>query len=301
MAFALLDQPRARLAASVRQRIAGSEFETHHRRIWHTAGPRWFDAEDPIWQVHNDVSMFVGGIRALLLQSLHPVAMAAVSAHSGFRGDPWGRLHRTSHFLATTTYGTIADAEASIARVNAIHGRIRGRTPEGTAYRADDPELLSWIHLAEVDSFLITYQALADEPLDPAGADRYVAQTALLAERLGVLEPPRSTAELDTQLAAFRPVLRVSAAARETTDLLLHKPPLGGFERVGYTVLAAGAISLLPPWTRIELGLPSLPITDRLITRRVTRTALRTIRWALAGVPPTTAAETVAAANSADH
>ena len=122
--------------------------------------------------------MFVGGIRALLLQSLHPVAMAAVSAHSGFRGDPWGRLHRTSHFLATTTYGTIADAERSIAIVNAIHGRVRGRTPEGVAYRADDPELLAWIHLAEVDSFLGAHQALGGAALERRrrrflrGADR---------------------------------------------------------------------------------------------------------------------------------
>ncbi len=286
MAFALIDRPRARLAASVRQRIAGSEFETHHRRIWHTAGPRWFDADDPIWQVHNDVSMFVGGIRALLLQSLHPVAMAAVSAHSGFRGDPWGRLHRTSHFLATTTYGTIADAEASIARVNAIHGRIRGRTADGIAYRADDPVLLAWIHLAEVDSFLVCYQELSPEPLPVATADRYVEQSALVASRLGVLDPPRSTAELHDQLAAFRPELRVSDAARETTDLLLHEPPISGLERIGYSVLAAGAVSLLPVWVRTELGIPSLPITDRLITRRMTRTALRTIRWALSGSPP---------------
>ena len=194
MALLLLDRPRAALAASVRHRIAGSDFEQHHQRIWHSPGPRWFTADDPIWQVHNDVSMFVGGIRALLLQSLHPVAMAAVSAHSGFRGDPWGRLHRTSHFLATTTYGTIGDAEASIARVNAIHRRIKGTTPDGVAYRADDPELLAWIHLAEVDSFLTCYQELATVPLDDAAADRYVAQSALVADRLGVLGPPRSTA-----------------------------------------------------------------------------------------------------------
>lgn len=288
MALMLLDGARARLATSVRQRVAGSEFESHHHRIWLTPGPRWWNADDAIWRVHNDVAMFAGGIRALLLQSLHPVAMAAVSAHSGFRGDAWGRLHRTSHFLATTTYGTVADAEAAIARVNAIHARIRGRTPDGVAYRADDPELLAWIHLAEVDSFLVSYQVLASRPLSPSDADTYVAQAARVAGRLGVPAPPRSTAELDAQLAEYRPRLRMTEAARETTQLLLREPPLGGAERIGYAMLAAGAVSLLPIWARNELGLPSLPITDRLVTRRLTRTALQTIRWALAGHPPPT-------------
>jgi uncharacterized protein (DUF2236 family) len=283
MSLALLDGPRARIAASIRQRIAGSDFESAHQRIWYSPGPRWFQEQDAIWRVHNDVSMFVGGIRALLLQSLHPVAMAAVSAHSGFRGDPWGRLHRTSHFLATTTYGTISDAEASIARVNAIHGRIQGRTPEGVAYRANDPVLLTWIHLAEVDSFLTAHQALAAQPLDPAEADSYVEQTGRIAARLGVPAPPRDVAELGKQLAAYRPELRSTEAAREAAELLLHDPPIAGFERAGYTVLAAGAVSLLPAWVRAELRLLTLPITDRLLTRTVTRTALRTIRWALSG------------------
>ena len=294
MALTLLDGPRARLAASVRHRIAGAEFESHHQRIWHTPGPRWWTAADPVWQVHNDVSMFAGGIRALLLQSLHPVAMAAVSAHSGFRGDPWGRLHRTSQFLATTTYGTIEHAESAISRVNAIHGRIRGTTPEGVRYRADDPELLAWIHLAEVDSFLVAFQELAGQPLSPTEADLYVEQAGLVAARLNVPDPPRSTAELRDQIEAYRPVLRVTDAARETTQLLLRQPPISGFEKVGYAVLAAGAVSLLPVWVRQELGLPSFPLTDRLITRRVTRTALRTIRWALTGDPPGSPAETPA-------
>ena len=285
MSLALLDGPRARMAASIRQRIAGSDFDSAHQRIWYSAGPRWFSESDAIWRVHNDVAMFVGGIRALLLQSLHPVAMAAVSAHSGFRGDPWGRLHRTSHFLATTTYGTIADAERSIAIVNAIHGRVRGRTPEGVAYRADDPELLAWIHLAEVDSFLGAHQALGGQPLNAADADSYVAQTGLVVAKLGVIDPPRSVADLRDQVAAYRPGLRSTEAAREAADLLLHDPPIAGLERAGYAVLAAGAVSLLPPWVRVELRLPTFPITDRLLTRTVTRTALRTIRWALAGAP----------------
>src|SRR5918997_2874844 len=166
-----LDARRVELAQAVRDRIAGPEFQAAHQQIWYQPGPRWFSEQDPIWRIHLDTSMFVGGIRALLLQSLHPVAMLGVSRHSGFRGDPWGRLQRTSRFLATTTYGTIADAERSIARVRAIHRRVKGSTSTGRPYRADDPHLLGWIHAAQVDSFLTTYRVFGAEPLDETDAD----------------------------------------------------------------------------------------------------------------------------------
>src|SRR4051794_17274831 len=108
---------RGRLATALRSRVAGPDAHEHAKRIWDAPGERWFSDADPIWRVHADASMFVGGIRALLLQSLHPLAMAGVAAHSGYKGDPWGRLQRTSHFLATTTYGTVPDAEKMINRI----------------------------------------------------------------------------------------------------------------------------------------------------------------------------------------
>jgi uncharacterized protein (DUF2236 family) len=283
----LLDRPRATLARAVQARIGGDDFAAAHAQIWHTEGPRWFSATDPVWRVHADTSMFVGGIRALLLQSLHPVAMKAVSQHSGFRGDPWGRLHRTSRFLASTTYGTIADAERDIAHVRAIHARISGRTRDGRTYRADDPTLLTWVHLAEADSFLSAHQHFGATPLTEAEADRYVEQAGLVAGRLGVPEPPRSTAELAAALARYRPGLEMTAEAREAADLLLRDPPLRGPARAGYAALAAGAVSILPAWARTMLALPVLPITDRLLARPLARSGLATIRWALAG--PTTA------------
>src|ERR671916_1417872 len=187
-----VDARRIELAQAVRDRIAGPEFQTAHQQIWYQPGPRWFSKQDPTWRIHLDTSMFVGGIRALLLQSLHPVAMHGVSQHSGFRGDPWGRLQRTSKFLATTTYGTIADAERSIRIVRAIHKRVTGRTPAGQPYRADDPHLLGWIHVAEVDSFLNAYQVFGSPPLSAADADDYVRQCGFVAEQLGVVDPPRT-------------------------------------------------------------------------------------------------------------
>ena len=275
--------PRQQLAKVVRDRIAGPEFREVHEQIWYTPGPRWFAETDPIWRVHADTAMFVGGIRALLLQSLHPVAMLGVSQHSGFRGDPWGRLQRTSRFLATTTYGTITDAERSIRIVRAIHGRVRGTTPSGREYRADDPHLLGWIHAAEVDSFLSTYRVFGAEPLDEADADTYVRQCSFVAEKLGVVEPPQTVAELDEVLAGYRPELKLSPAAKEAAEMLLKDPPLAGAQRFGYAILAAGAVSTLPTWARTTLLLPVLPTTERLVARPLTRSALGTIRWALTG------------------
>ena len=280
---ALVDRGRATLAGAVRMRIAGPEFESAHRRIWYTPGPRWFTADDAIWRVHADTSMFVGGIRALLLQSLHPLAMLGVSQHSGFRGDPWGRLHRTSRFLATTTYGTIADAERSIAIVRAVHRRVRGTTADGKEYRAEDPHLLGWIHAAEVDSFLISYRNFGEDVLTEPEADAYVSQSGFISAKLGVVDPPQTVAELDAVMAGYRPELGISPAAREAAELLLKDPPLTGPARAGYALLAAGAVSILPAWARAALSLPSLPTLDRLVARPLTRTVLGTIRWALAG------------------
>ena len=283
MAPTLVERSRRALAREVQQRVAGDDAQGAHARIFDSVGPRWFAEPDPIWRVHADPAMFVGGIRALLLQSLHPVAMLAVSRHSGFRGDPWGRLQRTSAFLASTTYGTIADAERDIARVRSIHTRVRGTTAEGLPYRADDPELLTWIHLAEVDSFLRTYQHLGARRLSDADADTYVAQSALVAERLGVPDPPHAVAGLRTALAGFRPLLRMTSEAEEAAALVLRDPPLGGLSRVGYAALAVGAVSTLPAWARAMLRLPTLPLTDRLVARPLARSGLGAIRWALAG------------------
>src|ERR1700760_2041991 len=123
-------------------RVAGPEGARNRRRIHNTPGPRWFGEDRPIRRVHADASMFVGGLRALLLQSLHPLAMAGVAAHSGYRGDPWGRLQRTSYFLGVTAFGTADDANRAIERVKQVHERVRGIAPDGRSYSASDPHLL---------------------------------------------------------------------------------------------------------------------------------------------------------------
>lgn len=257
--MSLIDLPsriRRGLGQSLRSRVAGEDAPTKAAEIWGTEGPRWFTPDDAIWRVHSDASMFVGGIRALLLQSLHPLAMAGVAGHSGFRSDPWGRLERTSGFLATTTFGTIEHAEATIAKVRSIHERVRGTAPDGRPYAASDPHLLDWVHLAEVDSFLTAYQRFGPTPLTPDDADEYVRQSGEVASRLGATPPPVTVAELDARLEAFRPELAATPAARDVAKFLILNPPLPVLARPGYGMLVAGAVSSLPSWARRELRLP---------------------------------------------
>jgi uncharacterized protein (DUF2236 family) len=280
VAITTLPNPRTTIAKAVRDRLAG-DFEAQHAEIWRD-GERWFREEDVIWRVHADASMFIGAVRALLLQTLHPVALQAVVDHAGFRRDFWGRFQRTSRYVALTTYGTVPDAERAIAIVRAIHRRVRGTTPDGTPYSADDPHLLMWVHVAEVDSFLRAFQAFGEGVLTPADADEYVRQASSIAARLGVIDPPSSVAELTSIMDSYRPELTGTGPdAREAASLLLVHPPFSGFTRAGYHVLAAGAVSTLPPWARTELRLPALPVTERAVIKPLGRSAMRTLRWAL--------------------
>ncbi|MFW5474701.1 oxygenase MpaB family protein [Knoellia sp. CPCC 206450] len=272
---------RQQLATALRSRVAGDDAAAKAAVIWGAEGERWFTPEDPIWRVHADAAMFPGGIRALLLQSLHPLAMAGVAGHSGFKGDPWGRLQRTSEFLATTTFGTIQHAETQIERVRAIHERVRGKAADGRPYAASDPHLLRWVHVTEVDSFLTAFQRYAAEPLTPAEADLYVEQTAVVARRLGVVDPPLTTAQLASVIESYRPELESTAASRDAARFLLLHPPLPVAAKPGYAALAAGAVALLPRWARRPLRLPWLPVTELVFARPLGDAATAAVRWAM--------------------
>src|SRR4029077_3347613 len=216
---------RRRIGAAIFERVAGPEGPSR-RQVINAGGERWFAEGRPIRRVHGDSSMFIGGIRALLLQSLHPLAMAAVAGHSGFRGDPWGRLQRTSYLLAVTTFGRDGDAQEAIARGRAIPRRVTGIAPDGRRYAASDPHLLAWVHIAEADSFLRAHTRFGTQPLDQAGRDGYVADLARIGEALGVQDPPRTEAELAAAIARYRPELAGTAQAREAARFLLLSPPL---------------------------------------------------------------------------
>jgi uncharacterized protein (DUF2236 family) len=217
----------------------------------------------------------------LLLQSLHPLAMAAVADHSGYRTDPWGRLQRTSHFIAATTFGRKEDALAAIASVRGIHEHVTGTAPDGRPYAASDPHLLTWVHIAEADSFLRAHACFGTQPLDQAGRDEYVADMARIGAELGVPDPPRTEAELAERIRAYRPELAATAEAREAARFLLLRPPLPVLARAPYGVLAAAAVSLLPGWARRPLYLPRLPVTETVLVRPAGQAIVHAIHWAI--------------------
>jgi uncharacterized protein (DUF2236 family) len=262
-------------------RVAGPEGPRRRDRIHGSVGPRWFEEGAEIRRVHGDASMFVGGVRALLLQTLHPAAMRAVSDHSGYRGDMWGRLARTSTFLAVTTFGHAEDAQQAVDAVRRIHERVTGTMDDGTPYAASDPHLLGWIHVAEVDSFLLAHTVYGKEPLDQAGRDRYVAEAGVIARKVGVLDPPTTELELHEALASYRPELRGTPEAREAVRYLMFKPPLPLPLRPAYGALVAAGIGLMPAWTRVPLRLPWLPVSERTVVRGLGSIAISTIRWAM--------------------
>lgn len=273
------DAVRHKAAVQLRERVAGEDATRRADNIWGKTGDRWFTPDDPIWRVHLDASMFVAGIRALLLQSLHPWAMAGVDQHSGYRDDPWGRLQQTSNFLSTTTFGTIPDAEQLLARVRGIHRRVHG-TFEGVEYRADDPRLLAWVHAAEADSFLTCYRAFGGGTLSDAEADTYVAQLGSVSAQLGFDNAPTTVAGLHELLASYRPELRITPAAREALRFILWEPPLSVSARPGYLSLVAGAIGTLPPYARRMLGIRTPPGAAALL-RGAGKAGAAGVRWML--------------------
>jgi uncharacterized protein (DUF2236 family) len=279
----VLPRLQRRLGLALRARVAGEDAPERAQKIWGAEGERWFTPEDPIWRVHADASMFPGGLAALLLQSLHPLAMAGVAGHSGYKGDPWGRLQRTSHYLAVTTFGTVDDAAQSIEVVRSVHRRVRGKDEHGRPYAADDPHLLRWVHVAEISCFLAAFQAYAATPLTPEESDRYVAQTARSAELLGATDLPMTVAELDGVLASYRPELESTPAAREATRFMLLNPPVPLVVRPGYALIAAGAVALLPTWARHSLRLP-LYGPGRVVAERAGAVSAALVRWGMAGL-----------------
>ncbi|MFF7813710.1 oxygenase MpaB family protein [Streptomyces sp. NPDC007945] len=276
---------RRRAGEALLHRVAGPTAHEKRARIHGTPGPRWFPPERPVRVVHGDASMYIGGLAALLLQSLHPEAMAAVAAHSGFQGDPWGRLQRTSTFLAVTTFGTSEDAEHAVQRVRRVHEQVAGTSPDGVPYRASDPHLLTWVHAAEAYCFLRAHQRYGRHPLDREGLDGYVADMAHVARRLGVTRPPETRDELVKCLVRYRPELRATAESRATARYLLADPPLPRPVLLPYSLLAAAAAELLPPWARSAID---LPLATRLllpVARPGGRAITAAIRWATTAVP----------------
>ncbi len=270
---------RQSLAGALRDRVIGPNADEKAAHIMDAPGERWFAPDRPIHRVHSDASMFIGGMRALLVQSLHPRAMAGVAQHSDYRNDPWGRLQRTADFLAATSFGPADVAQQAVDRVRTVHTRVVGTTSNGEEYSANDPHLLRWVHIAEVDSFLAAHQVFGANPLDQEGRDAYVSDMAVIARKLGVPAPPESEQALRDHLREYRPELRSTRESRDAARYLLITPPLPAAQRVPYGLIAAGALSVMPVWTRVMLRLPWMPLTERFAYRPIGQVVTGAIRW----------------------
>jgi uncharacterized protein (DUF2236 family) len=221
----------------------------------------FFGPASVTWRVSADLASPVAGLRALLMQALHPLAMAGVDQHSGWRRDPVGRLAATSAYLATITFSERAVAVQAAARVQRIHDHFRGAdTVTGRRYTAGDPALLLWVHVALVQSSLAAGQAFG-KPLPAQDSDRYVAEMRVAAELAGVPPSlvPASVAELDRYVASVRPEPRCTPAAAESMGYLLDPPGLDQEIAGFWQDVRDGAIAVLPEWAREKYGYGASP------------------------------------------
>ena len=215
------------------------------------------------WRVSTDLGRPVAGLRALMLQALHPLAMAGVDQHSNWRADPVGRLAATSGYLATITFGDRAAAEQAAARVRRIHEHITGTdTITGQRYEASDPALLLWVHATLVDSGIVA-AGMFGAPLPAPDADRYVAEMVAAAELVGVPagQVPASLSDLDSYLTASRPALRCTPAAAESMAYLLDPPGLDEDIAEIWADIREGVVATLPSWAQDMYGYPAAPLT----------------------------------------
>lgn len=280
----------APVAVTVRQILSGTDdgASAVNRAISKPAGaPGWFGPTSAAWQVHGSVATFLGGIRALLLQAVHPLALAGVERHSDYRQDPYGRLQRTGAFIAATTFGSAEQAERTVAGVARLHARVSGTAPDGRPYSAADPDLLTWVHVALVDSMLQAYLRFpTNGPLD---ADAYVADMAVVGAAMGVPDPPGSRAALAATLQAFRPDLAGGAEVAGVRAFVL-RPPLPRGVRPGYVVLARAAEDSLPGWVHPLLGSRPRPGWQQRLDHRAAALLLDTLTLALVESPARRAA-----------
>jgi uncharacterized protein (DUF2236 family) len=233
------------------------------------------------WQLHAEPAMWLAGIRSLYLQALHPRAVAGIVQNSDFRGDPLGRLVRTANFVGAATYCPRDEVERLAAQVRSVHRSLRG-THDGETFRIDEPELLLWVHCAEVSSFL-TVVRRAGFPLTAAHADRYLDEQRASAALVGLdpSEVPGSVAAMRRYLQYMRPTLRRTEDADLIYDFL-HRPPVGGKLALGLplyeSMVGHLAYSLLPGWAVRLYGRRSYPAPVSTATMRTLAETLRAVQ-----------------------
>lgn len=245
-----------------------------------------FAEDGAAWTTHGSMATLVAGIRALLLQALHPGAMAGVHDHSTYRQDPLGRLSGTVRWVVCVTYGSTAQAERETARVGRFHSRVQGAYVDGRgaerSYSAADPGLADWVHLAFADAFLTCQETWGERMPGggriPGGPDAYVAEWAIAGRLMRVEDPPATAAELRSRLDGYlaRGELRSDERVREVVSFL-RRPPVTGVAAIGYRLLFAGAVATLPRRHRQLLGVRRSPLPVVTLTRVVLAIAGRAL------------------------
>ena len=229
------------------------------------------------WRAIGDVSVFLGAIRALLIQAAHPEAVAGVDDHSRYRDDPMGRLNRTAFYVTSATFGAMPEVEEAVDRVRAAHQGVSGRSHRGLVYDAAMPELAAWVHNTLTESFVTAYREFGPG-LTEAEADRFVVEQSQVGAMLGAAPLPQTAAELNDWVR-HHPALAPSPGMRAAVDFL-RNPPLPARQRYGYAVLMQGAVSTMPLELTSVLGLKARP------GARLSATTLLTfLRWGLRNSP----------------
>lgn len=239
-----------------------------------------FDPESVIWRVHGDVTtMMIGGVAALLMQMLHPFALAGVWDHSTFRNDMLGRLRRTARFIAVTTYAERELAEVAIEKVKAVHEHVHGVLDDGTPYRASDPRLLAWVHVCETIGFLDAWIAYAEPRMSPSDQDAYVKQAGLVARALGADPVPETRTEAEALIQQFMPELRADKRTHSVAEMVLSQPSPSLVASPAQHLLMQAAVDLLPAWAK---GMHNRRLQGpvRPLVRAGALAITRTLHWA---------------------
>ncbi|WNL39606.1 oxygenase MpaB family protein [Halomonas sp. PAMB 3232] len=243
--------------------------------------PGPFPENGLVRRIHGDFTpMMCGGISALLLQMLHPLALAGVWDHSNFRHDMVGRLRRTSDFIATTSFADFAQAEEAIARVRRVHAKVRGHAADGRAYAAADPDLLTWVHVAEMSRFMAAHLVYRNPSLGAAEQDRYFFETACIAEALGARQVPDSREAVAAYLEAKRGELVFDERTRDVVRVLLSAPPRHLILGPAGALFMRAGIDLLPEWGARMLSL-DMPRVQRRLVRAGIKSAMPMISRAV--------------------
>lgn len=273
----MIDRFKARVVDSTTSLFSHGPQPLEHT-LAHRGDPGLLGPESVSWEVIGDVAAFVGGIRALVVQTAHPEVVAGVDEHSQYRTDPLGRLSRTSVYVTETTYGAMPEVDAAVAVVRGAHVPVHGMSERAKPYRAGNPAMAAWVHNVLTDSFLVAFRTYGPRTLSGDEADRFVSEQARIGRLLGA-DPVPTTADELSGWIADHPDLAPSGAQARAIDFLRH-PPLPFFVRFGYRLLFDAAAATLPARISEIIG-----VAPRRGAETVGRGGVRALRWALGSSP----------------